>query len=82
MPISTVKILKGLTTGLCLSVFELYSRWVPLSVVSIVHQIYIIYTFLLVQNTQLNCYSGNCQQNYFLCLLYKLMLFCDMHKVF
>ena len=66
MPISTVKILKGLTTGLCLSGFELYSRWVPLSVVSIVHQIYIIYTFLLVQNTQLNCYSGNCQQNYFL----------------
>ena len=55
MPISTVKILKGLTTGLCLSGFELYSRWVPLSVVSIVHQIY-IYTFLLVQNTQLKLF--------------------------
>ena len=68
MPISTVKILKGLTTGLCLSGFELYSRWVPLSVVSIVHQIYIIYTFLLVQNTQLNCYSGNCQQKTIFCV--------------
>ena len=51
---------------LCLSGFELYSRWVPVSVVSIVHQNLYSYTFLRVQNTQLNCYSGNCQQNYFL----------------
>ena len=53
MPKSTVLNAKICLTMLCLSGFELYSRWVPLN-----------FTFLLVDFTKVLCSSANeLQQN-------------------